>query len=144
MPFFPILLDSPFIKTILLLGYIIGTINLLIFAHSVRIARHRDKFNCQMCGNCCRLRIISVTDDDIKRISEKGYKDFYAKKGNEYWMKRVKGRCIFLKDDKCSIYEIRPEICRKFPFFNIYSITYCRRLTCCPGLEDLEEKIKIL
>ena len=144
MPFFPIPLDSPFIKTTLILGYFIGAINLLMFAHSVRIARHRDRFECKMCGNCCRLRIISLTDEDIKRLSEHGHTDFYVKKGNEYWMKRVKGRCIFLKDDLCSIYEIRPEICRNFPFFKMYGITYCRRLSYCPALEELEKEIKIL
>lgn len=33
-----------------------------------------------------------------------------------YMMKKEGGRCIFLRDDLCSIYDIRPIICRFYPF----------------------------
>ena len=31
-------------------------------------------------------------------------------------MKKPEGECFFLKDNKCTIYELRPLICRFYPF----------------------------
>jgi Predicted Fe-S-cluster oxidoreductase len=33
-----------------------------------------------------------------------------------YEMKKFEGDCVFLKDNKCTIYELRPLICRFYPF----------------------------
>ena len=60
-----------------------------------RLGRKKGSFNCTSCGNCCRLRIISVTKEDIKRLNESGKKDFTDSTGR--MMKRVNGRCVFLK-----------------------------------------------
>ena len=57
-------------------------------------------------------------------------------------MKRVNGKCVFLKDDKCSAYEHRPTVCREFPFFTEYGIGYARNLRFCPALEELERWTK--
>ena len=44
--------------------------------------------------------------------------------------KNEDGKCVFLKDNSCSIYQIRPLICRFYPFQlknlgnNIYAFTY--------------------
>ena len=51
----------------------------------------KDSFNCNACGECCRHI------DLVPQLS--CYDD-----GN--------GVCIHLKDNKCDIYDIRPEICR--------------------------------
>jgi Fe-S-cluster containining protein len=34
----------------------------------------------------------------------------------DYIMRKKEGKCIFLKDKLCSIYEVRPIICRFYPF----------------------------
>lgn len=49
------------------------------------------KFNCSQCGECCR---------HINMIPELKIFD----KGN--------GECIHLKDNKCNIYENRPDVCQ--------------------------------
>jgi Fe-S-cluster containining protein len=33
-----------------------------------------------------------------------------------YEMKKTEGKCFFLKNNQCTIYETRPLICRFFPF----------------------------
>jgi len=33
-----------------------------------------------------------------------------------YEMKKIEGDCVFLKNNKCTIYEARPLICRFYPF----------------------------
>jgi Fe-S-cluster containining protein len=33
-----------------------------------------------------------------------------------YEMKKTMGKCAFLKDNQCTIYELRPIICRFYPF----------------------------
>ena len=66
----------------------------------VKLAEYKGKwtiekiFSCKNCnGYCCHLPFIEdvVPEED--------------------------GKCIYLKDGKCSIYDKRPEICRFFPLF---------------------------
>lgn len=112
---------------------------LYVFISGVRLASKKDRFKCMMCGNCCRLRFIHLTKEDIERIQSSGHKDFYDKVGGEYMMKRNKGRCVFIgKDDSCSIYELRPEVCRKFPFYTAMGVTYCRAVSFCPAVEAMK------
>ncbi|MFH1788025.1 MAG: YkgJ family cysteine cluster protein [Candidatus Altiarchaeota archaeon] len=105
---------------------------------------NKDKFSCIMCGNCCRFAFIVLTDEDISRISQAGYKDFAVETpSGEKKLKRVKGRCVFVKSDKCSIYEVRPRACRKFPFQKLFSrIPYLRDWSCCPAIKKLKEDVK--
>ena len=35
----------------------------------------------------------------------------------KFALKSVDGKCIFLEGNNCKVYEHRPEICRKYPFF---------------------------
>jgi Fe-S-cluster containining protein len=56
-------------------------------------------------------------------------------------MKKSKDeKCLFLKNNKCSIYKIRPLICRFYPFQlknignNRYSFSYTNK---CPGIEKV-------
>ena len=95
-----------FIPIVLILIY-------LVFIRSYVLAR--KKFKCSRCGKCCRLFVIPKKEE-IEIIKKAGYKDFIEKNGR---LKRPDGFCIFreLKDEKalCTIYKIRPQICRNFP-----------------------------
>ncbi len=86
-------------------------------------------FKCTKCGECCKP-ITKVTEADIQKIEELGYKreeflDFDPFRRDSMIkdvLKRVNGYCIFLKDNKdgtfdCSIYGNHPEVCKKYPFF---------------------------
>ena len=39
-------------------------------------------------------------------------------------LKQEKGSCVFLKDKQCTIYSVRPLICRLFPEFKFYGETF--------------------
>ncbi|MFH1721624.1 MAG: YkgJ family cysteine cluster protein [Candidatus Altiarchaeota archaeon] len=109
----------------------------------IALARRADEFECICCGNCCRFRTIDLTKEDIKRIESAGHKGFHEKFGKGERLKRNKGRCVFVVDDKCSIHEIKPEICKKFPFFKLYKhIPYIHDWNSCPGVEELKKKTK--
>jgi Fe-S-cluster containining protein len=87
------------------------------------------RYRCQRCALCCgdtkyKVRSILLLKDEAERISEKTSLEIAVftekKKGFEpyaYIMAKTKeGKCIFLNEDSCSIYEIRPLICRFYPF----------------------------
>lgn len=99
-------------------------------------------FSCKLCGSCCRERAIMLYDEDVERIESSGFSGFYERAsdlelyltGAPYRMKlKEDGSCFFLRsDNKCSIYEIRPDTCRRYPFiigedFSLASVS-------CPGI----------
>ena len=107
-------------------------------------------FECDRCGLCCgdteyRSRWIVLLEGEAIRISEMNFLglDEFAEKieGFEpyvYRMRKTEERkCVFLEDDSCSIYQIRPLICRFYPFElknpgkNRYVFDYTDE---CPGI----------
>ena len=87
------------------------------------------RFRCERCALCCgdtkdKVRSILLLKIEADRISKKTLMDLdkFAEKieGFEpyiYQMRKTEdGKCVFLKDDSCSIYQIRPLICRFYPF----------------------------
>jgi Fe-S-cluster containining protein len=83
------------------------------------------RFQCTECGNCCKdqpgvERRILLTKDDYSRIRKlKGNGDFASRNNSERYphiMKKLGGECVFLKENKCTIYEKRPLICQFYPF----------------------------
>ncbi|MBU0762945.1 MAG: YkgJ family cysteine cluster protein [Candidatus Altiarchaeota archaeon] len=105
---------------------------------SLRVYRKRKMFRCQMCGNCCRFRVTPLTSKDIKRLEDAGYNNFYVVKG-EAMIKRVRGKCFFLRDDRCTVHKVRPDVCREFPFFETWGMGYAQKASFCPALEDIED-----
>lgn len=85
-------------------------------------------FECEKCGLCCsdtsyKSRNILLLDHEITRISEetlKAVEEFAEPAEAEgpftHRMKKQSGRCVFLRENLCSIYEARPIICRFYPF----------------------------
>ncbi len=107
-------------------------------------------FECRRCALCCgdtphRVRHILLLPLDVERVSANqliARKAFAtALDGFEpygFQMKKtVEGRCIFLRDNECSIYDVRPLICRFYPFYlqdqdnDRYTFKYT---TECPGI----------
>lgn len=90
-------------------------------------------FKCIMCGSCCRKSPVSILPHeevllrrlanlfDLKYVSTPGYK-FYDSLSKtyiavSYVMELVDNKCVFLKENKCSIHDIyKPLICRSFPY----------------------------
>lgn len=78
--------------------------------------------DCLACANCCKMMTPTYTPKDLKRISkhlkmsvnEFKKKWLYKDKSGD-WM-NTSTPCQFLKkDNKCSIYEVRPVDCSGFP-----------------------------
>jgi uncharacterized protein len=118
------------------------------------------KVDCLDCANCCKVMTPTFTKADLTRISKHfrmSEKDFYAKwletdKDNGDKVNRIQP-CQFLnlKDNKCSIYEIRPEDCAKFPHFKKkpfadYNHIFTQNLEYCPAtmkfVSALQKKIE--
>jgi Fe-S-cluster containining protein len=77
-------------------------------------------FRCKSCGVCCRVQPPDVDAAEQKQIEAKGFRSFldHAGKTRVKWIRRKKdGSCFFLTEkNKCSIYDVRPAICRLEPF----------------------------
>jgi len=89
------------------------------------------QYNCSKCpGYCCSYPLIALTRKDVERLAKHFGLSFRAAKakftkeqyGETYAMRRKKdehfGRiCQFFDQEKrcCSIYKVRPSICRSFP-----------------------------
>jgi len=110
--------------------------------------------NCLNCANCCRTSLAVFGPKDVARISKHfsmSKKEFIKKyldphPDYDYLINTLP--CPFLaKDNKCTIYEIRPEGCRTYPPAKL-------RLTdeqldvihdnvgICPAVNEMVDKIK--
>jgi len=120
------------------------------------------RFKCQRCAiYCCKLGGPILTKKDIEQIESVGHdiNEFIeiAKRqyGNFPFMpsmvkSKKDGSCIFLRKDekgnvhKCSIYDIRPVLCRLYPFdfkkINANSFLL-RIIPCCKGLNNADGEI---
>ena len=111
------------------------------------------RFSCNKCGLCCgdtelKTRHILLlkaeaehieSKTDLKRIDfSSPYED---KPPYPYEMKKTKeGKCIFFKENRCSIYLLRPIICKFYPFdlkFDQKSQVYAFDFTLeCPSIDN--------
>ncbi|RZN42450.1 MAG: YkgJ family cysteine cluster protein [Methanophagales archaeon ANME-1-THS] len=70
------------------------------------------------CVQCCLETSMPLTTRDITRIMKLGYErtDFTIPSNGGGWrLKNVSGRCVFLSERGCRIYQYRPEGCRLYP-----------------------------
>lgn len=86
------------------------------------------KFGCTQCGKCCTGRpgYTWVTVDEIVEIAK--FLNMEIEKFAESYLRLVDGAfalleytpsydCCFLKENRCSIYSVRPKQCRTFPWW---------------------------
>jgi Fe-S-cluster containining protein len=88
------------------------------------------KFKCTQCGKCCTggPGYVWLDDEDIQILSKRlnlSKEDFLKNHcrnvGRRISLLEKKNYdCIFLKENKCSLYEARPKQCRKFPWWKDY------------------------
>ena len=110
------------------------------------------RFRCVRCALCCgdtedKVRSILLLKTEVDRISKRtliGLDKFAEKiEGFEPYIYQIRktddGKCVFLEDNSCSIYKIRPLICGFYPFQlknlrnNRYAFTYTDE---CPGIGE--------
>jgi Fe-S-cluster containining protein len=83
-------------------------------------------FECTCCGTCCQGEGgIYLTEEEIQRISaflnlsEDVFLERYClkKNGKIYIHVREDGYCHFSEKGLCTIHEVKPDPCRRWPFF---------------------------
>lgn len=81
--------------------------------------------DCTRCANCCKTLQIQLDDKDIRRISDHlkkttdEFADEYLEQNEEGAFRIRTKPCPFLgEDDRCTIYDIRPTVCREYPYTN--------------------------
>jgi Fe-S-cluster containining protein len=87
------------------------------------------RFQCTKCGKCCgdtkektrHILLLKTEAEQIATATSQPTSAFTIKIKNKapynYEMKKTKdGKCIFLKNNRCTIYSVRPLICRFYPF----------------------------
>jgi len=110
------------------------------------------QFKCQdCCSNCCKTGgVVLISEEDVTKISkylkisrDEFYKKFTKEEGKKiYLIDREIDDCIFLKNDKCSIYPVRPIQCKTFPFWpqNVKSEKRWNMvMNECPGIGEGKE-----
>lgn len=111
-----------------------------------------QEVDCTSCANCCKTMTPTFRKADIVRIAahfnttpEAFTKKWLYKEEAGDWVNK-KQPCQFLKNNKCSIYEVRPKDCAEFPHhnkkpFDAYNDTFSNNLDKCPATFLLVEKL---
>lgn len=81
-------------------------------------------FSCKRCAICCKGKVVVLTEEDISRLKQHVDKEFFEKTtklekrltGANYKILMVDGHCVFLEGNSCSVYDYRPDTCRRHPF----------------------------
>jgi len=118
-----------------------------------------SEIECTSCGRCCKELRPTFSQEDQKRVADRlmmtveqlrdqhlKYDDTNDEPG---W--RTKGTpCPFQEDNKCTIYEDRPQNCRGYPYlhkpdFSYRTLGMIERTFTCPivfnVMEELKEKL---
>ena len=87
------------------------------------------QFDCNRCGLCCgdtkqktrRILLLEIEAAKISSQTSEQISDFSTeikdKLPYSYEVKKTsEGKCVFLKDNQCCIYSLRPLICMFYPF----------------------------
>ena len=110
--------------------------------------------NCKQCGKCCDGTIftnVALTKEDIARLEDglgKPFTDIFTTEEIICLNTDGKSRlsfafpCKFLKDNKCTIYNLRPLACRQYPIYCGEGIIKVDEINCPAGKELYEEKKK--
>ena len=117
---------------------------------------HKDaykKIDCGQCANCCKTMTPTYTKADVKRIAahvgmtEKEYWKKYLEVDENKDIVNRKTPCHFLdKDNRCTIYAVRPADCRTFPHTQRTDFVWQRdihiqNLDYCPITYHIVEKL---
>ena len=110
--------------------------------------------DCLSCANCCKTMTPTYTSADLKRISSR-----FGQTVNEFkkkWLEKERGSgdwinksipCQFLnlKNNQCTIYDIRPADCSGFPHLRKnmkdYGHVHKQNVEFCPATYKMVEKM---
>ena len=112
------------------------------------------QIDCLACGNCCRTLQIVVDDKDIRRLAQRlsitppQFSKQYVETDayNTQYLKSTP--CAFLgADNRCSVYEDRPQACRDFPYlhaedFRSRTLMMIANTAVCPIVFNVWQQLK--
>jgi Fe-S-cluster containining protein len=81
----------------------------------------KEKIDCKKCMNCCKVLKNVLNNNDISIISkhlnltEEDFISKYLTKNEDNKFEFKNRPCIFLIDNKCQIYNVRPKECSEYP-----------------------------
>ena len=115
-----------------------------------------EETDCLTCGNCCKVMTPTFTVKDIKRISAHfgmtpaEFKEkwlMFDKKDGDWQNQKQPCQFLNLKDNKCSIYPIRPADCAGFPHLTKkrtvdYIHVHKQNIEYCPATYKMVERMK--
>ena len=112
------------------------------------------KIDCTSCGNCCKKIAPDISNEDIKRISSylslstEEFIQKYLKKTTEDRFQFKDTPCIFLQQNRCEIYKVRPEECKNYPYLQKDISTRCIQFftnaEICPIVFNVLENTKLI
>lgn len=125
------------------------------------------QFTCTMCGNCCTgaAGVVWISDEEIVALARhlsmpvEECKAMYTRQIDETrrsLREYSDGDCVFYKKDRgCTIYPVRPQQCRTWPFWDSCLETkeaWDRTCDGCPGagqgqsfsLDEIEARRKVI
>ncbi|MAU09274.1 MAG: hypothetical protein CL607_05590 [Anaerolineaceae bacterium] len=83
--------------------------------------------DCTQCANCCHNLTVYLTEDDSQRLGQHlgmtqvafqaAYIDHESAQANDEWGCFKQQPCALLKGKLCSVYDARPDSCRRYPQF---------------------------
>lgn len=113
------------------------------------IHKNLSFLGCSNCdAKCCGSDIISLTTADFLKVSNYFPIFFYIKDEQislVYFFYYTKGqKCVYLKDNQCSIYEYRPYACRTYPFSYEHNAKNISFDDLCPEFSDEKDGLKLV
>ena len=113
-----------------------------------------EKIDCCICGNCCREAVPVLSRTDVRRlashlaITQKAFIDEYLsreKDPEKFAFRSIP--CPFLEDNRCKVYDARPNACRSYPHlhkkdFVFRLINVVNNCSICPIVFHLMETLK--
>jgi Fe-S-cluster containining protein len=117
------------------------------------------EIDCRQCAECCRVSEVQIVERDVEHlarflgISEKHFLEDYTALDGEgvLILRRNENGCVFLEGNECTVYEVRPGNCERFPHLlrgagslesRMWAFT--DRATYCPIVFNWFEKVKAL
>jgi len=111
------------------------------------------KIDCTTCGNCCGTLTPYLTTTDLERLSEGTQLTveqviYFYTETDEHGLALKDVPCCFLTDNKCTIYEHRPQTCASFPHlhqpdFNSRARRTFDNYSICPIIFNVIERMKV-
>ena len=88
-------------------------------------------FTCE--ESCCKKGLLNITTTEAAIMKKKKPATLFLEDWDGSLSLKLEPTCTFLEDNKCTIYEERPQACRKYPIYVFYKKVV---LAPCPAVRE--------